>query len=152
MAFTEQAFHFCLWDFEVSNQAAFQNAQVVNSHPLLTELKIQLKEYFSGKRKNFDVPLSLKGTHFQMKAWQTLLEIPFGKTLSYSDQAKKMKKPQAVRAVGTANSKNPMCLIIPCHRVTRADGTLGGYAGGIEIKEKLLQLESQFCNNEVKSC
>lgn len=143
VAFSDQAFHFCLWEFEVTTEGAFKKAKEVKSHPLLSELKLQLQEYFSGKRKNFDLPLSLQGTPFQVKAWQALLEIPYGKTFSYSDQAKKMKQPKAVRAVGTANSKNPICLIIPCHRVTRSDGTLGGYAGGVQIKQKLLELESQ---------
>lgn len=143
VAFSDQAFHFCLWDFEVKTEAAFKTAKEVKTHPLLSELKSQLKEYFAGNRKEFDLPLSLQGTPFQVKAWQTLLEIPYGKTFSYSDQAKKMKQPKAVRAVGTANSKNPICLIIPCHRVTRSDGTLGGYAGGVQIKQRLLELESK---------
>lgn len=143
VAFSEEAFHFCLWDFEVKTETAFERAIFVKSHPLLTEFKTQVKEYFAGFRKDFDLPLNLQGTPFQVKAWQTLSEIPYGKTFSYADQAKKMKAPKAVRAVGTANSKNPICLIIPCHRVTRSDGTLGGYAGGIQIKQRLLELESK---------
>lgn len=146
VAFDDQSIHYCLWDFEVSDVEAFQSAREAKKHPLLDEIQLQLKEYFTGKRKEFNLPICLKGTDFQVKTWQALTEIPYGETASYSDQAKKMNRPSAIRAVGTANSRNPICLIVPCHRVTRADKTLGGYAGGVQIKRQLLDLESSFKN------
>lgn len=109
---------------------------------ILAQAKKELQEYFAGQRKNFDVPLDVQGTEFQKKVWQQLSEIPYGKTFSYSDIANKMKKPKAMRAVGSANGKNPVWIIIPCHRVIAANGTLGGYAGGLPMKKKLLELES----------
>ena len=108
---------------------------------ILDDTRAQLTEYFKGKRKQFDVPLDLGGTAFQRQVWRELAHIPFGQTLSYSDIAKRIKNPKAVRAVGSANGKNPVCIIIPCHRVIASDGTIGGYAGGIKIKQQLLELE-----------
>lgn len=108
---------------------------------ILIKTKTQLDEYFKGKRTEFDIPLSEKGTTFQLKVWKALKTIPFGKTKSYQDIANIVKKPQAYRAVGTANGKNPISIIIPCHRVINADGKLGGYAGGLKIKKQLLKLE-----------
>ena len=101
----------------------------------------QLTEYFGGKRKKFDIPLDLEGTEFQKQVWKELSKIPFGQTLSYRDVAQRIKNPKAVRAVGSANGKNPVCIIIPCHRVIAADGSIGGYTGGIQIKQQLLKLE-----------
>jgi methylated-DNA-[protein]-cysteine S-methyltransferase len=100
-----------------------------------------LDEYFDGRRKRFDIPFSLSGTNFQKQVWKELSKIPFGKTVSYKDIARKIKNPKAVRAVGSANGKNPMCIIIPCHRVIAADGSIGGYSGGITNKQKLLRFE-----------
>lgn len=108
---------------------------------VLDKTKMQIEQYLSGQRRVFDLPIDVQGTDFQKRVWRELSQIPYGKTLSYSDIAKKIKNDKAVRAVGTANGRNPICLIVPCHRVIAADGTLGGYAGGLEIKEKLLQLE-----------
>lgn len=108
---------------------------------ILEETQAQLEEYLDGKRKSFDLPLDVQGTSFQKKVWAELSKIPYGKTFSYKDIAKKIKNDKAVRAVGTANGRNPLSLIVPCHRVIAADGTLGGYAGGLPIKEKLLRLE-----------
>ncbi len=109
--------------------------------PLLLEAKRQLTEYFSGKRKNFDLPLAPKGTPFQQKVWTALQTIPYGETRSYQQIAEQIGSPKACRAVGLANNKNPIILASPCHRVIGADGQLVGYAGGIWIKEKLLALE-----------
>ena len=103
----------------------------------------QLQEYFRGERRDFDLPLDVKGTEFQKKVWQQLAKIPYGQTLSYRDVAQKIKKEKAFRAVGTANGRNPLSIIVPCHRVIAADGTLGGYAGGLKIKTHLLALERQ---------
>ena len=103
----------------------------------------QLTEYFDGSRKRFDVPFDLQGTPFQRKVWQELSRIPFGQTASYKEVAKRIKHPKAVRAVGSANGKNPVCIIIPCHRVIAADGSIGGYSAGIAIKRRLLGLEGK---------
>ena len=101
----------------------------------------QLEEYFAGQRKEFDIELTFSGTVFQHRVWKALSQIPFGKTVAYKDIAKKIKNPKAVRAVGTANGKNPFCIIVPCHRVIAADGSIGGYGGGIPIKRQLLAIE-----------
>ncbi len=103
----------------------------------------QISEYFSKKRTSFDLSLDLKGTAFQKKVWTQLSKIPYGKTVSYKDVATQIKNHKAVRAVGTANGKNPVCIVIPCHRVIASDGSLGGYTGGLDIKTKLLALETQ---------
>jgi methylated-DNA-[protein]-cysteine S-methyltransferase len=101
----------------------------------------QLEEYFSGRRRRFDLPLDLRGTDFQKRCWQELLEIPYGETRSYAQIARAIGNPQAVRAVGLANGQNPIAIIVPCHRVIGSDGSLTGYGGGLEAKRKLLELE-----------
>ncbi|MFM8417919.1 MAG: methylated-DNA--[protein]-cysteine S-methyltransferase [Actinomycetota bacterium] len=101
----------------------------------------QLREYFAGMRRRFDVPLHLEGTDFQERAWAAMRKIPFGSTISYAQQAKQIGKPRATRAVGTANGANPVPIIVPCHRVIASDGSLGGYALGLAMKRKLLALE-----------
>lgn len=101
----------------------------------------QLLEYLQGKRTSFDIPIKLNGTEFQKKVWKALLEIPYGKTCSYEDIAKKIGNKNACRAVGGANNKNPIMIIVPCHRVVGKNGSLVGYAGGLDVKRKLLELE-----------
>jgi methylated-DNA-[protein]-cysteine S-methyltransferase len=101
----------------------------------------QLGEYLGGKRREFDLELDFSGTPFQESVWKALREVPFGKTISYKQLAVMIRNPKAVRAVGSANGKNPLAIIIPCHRVIAADGSIGGYSGGIENKEKLLAWE-----------
>jgi len=103
----------------------------------------QLEEYFRGQRRDFDLPLEMDGTDFQKKVWSELAKIPYGKTCSYRDVAKEIKNDKAVRAVGTANGRNPIAIIVPCHRVIAADGTLGGYGGGLDNKTKLLDIEKR---------
>lgn len=110
---------------------------------LLRAIK-QLMEYFAGRRKVFDVPLDILGTEFQRKVWDELSRVPYGSTCSYTDIARRIRNAKAVRAVGTANGRNPLSIIIPCHRVVSANGTLGGYAGGLETKAKLLRLEGAW--------
>jgi methylated-DNA-[protein]-cysteine S-methyltransferase len=100
-----------------------------------------LTQYFAGDRKKFDLPFDLTGTPFQVKAWKTLTRIPYGKTISYSEQAKAMRKAKAFRAVGSANGKNPILIIIPCHRVIASNGGLGGYSLGLKMKRQLMKLE-----------
>ena len=103
----------------------------------------QLREYFQGKRQDFDVPLDLAGTDFQRKVWSALQKIPYGRTASYADIARRIRNPKAMRAVGLANGRNPVAIIVPCHRVIGADGSLTGYGGGLERKRTLLDLESE---------
>jgi methylated-DNA-[protein]-cysteine S-methyltransferase len=119
------------------------NDQVKNAaaQKILSATKKQLEQYFAGKRTAFDIPLDLVGTDFQQLAWRALCRIPFGKTISYGDQAKNIKKPKAFRAVGSANGKNPIPIIVPCHRVVAGDGSLGGYSLGLKMKKQLLALE-----------
>jgi len=102
----------------------------------------QLDEYFARKRKDFDLPLWVAGTQFQEQVWLTLAEIPYGETISYAELARWVGRPQAFRAVGQANGANPIPIILPCHRVIAADGTIGGYGGGLPTKRQLLALES----------
>lgn len=108
--------------------------------PLLEEAMKQLGEYFDKKRRDFSLPLKPEGTAFQKKAWEALLKIPYGCTISYGEEAQRMGC-SCARAVGGANGRNPIMIVIPCHRVIRNDGTIGGYTGGVEIKEYLLELE-----------
>ena len=113
-----------------------------NETALLKEAIKQLNEYLDGKRTLFDLPLEPKGTEFQKKVWNALKEIPFGETRSYGEIAKIIGNEKASRAVGMANNKNPIAIIVPCHRGIGANGKLVGYAGGLDLKKKLLQLES----------
>ncbi len=101
----------------------------------------QLREYFAGKRREFDLPLAPEGTPFQLKTWQTLRGIPYGGTTSYGEIARRIGKPKAIRAVGAANGRNPLPIVVPCHRVIGSDGSLTGYGGGMAIKKMLLELE-----------
>jgi O-6-methylguanine DNA methyltransferase len=101
----------------------------------------QLEEYFAGGRREFTFPLDLRGTDFQLACWRALLAIPYGETRSYGDIARAVGKPNAFRAVGMANNRNPIAIVVPCHRVIASDGTLCGYGGGLDVKRKLLELE-----------
>ncbi len=139
----------CRIDFTVKSEKSFiesihadyNTIPIKSSQPFKKIIK-QLQEYFSGKRKKFNIPLDLSsGTLFQQKVWKTLLEIPYGKTESYKWVARQIRKPKATRAVGNANGKNPIPIIIPCHRVVSSDGGLGGYSAGLHNKRKLLKLE-----------
>ena len=112
---------------------------------LINKTYKELDEYFNSKRKKFDIPLKIEGTEFQKKVWNALLEIPYGETRSYLDIAKRVGNPKASRAVGMANHNNKIIIIIPCHRVRGSKKKLVGYAGGLDVKEKLLKLE-QNCN------
>lgn len=109
--------------------------------PLLKKACCQLEEYFEGKRKSFDIPLCPEGTEFQKRVWQALLKIPYGQTATYKDIAAATGNIKAVRAVGMANNRNPVAIFIPCHRIIGSNGKLVGYAGGLDIKKKLLQIE-----------
>ncbi len=109
--------------------------------PVLKKARIQLDQYFRGRLKNFSLPVSLDGTDFQKKVWRALLKIPYGTTKSYQQVAKAIGRPKAVRAVASAIGANPICLVVPCHRVIGSNGTLTGYAYGLKRKKALLRLE-----------
>lgn len=110
----------------------------------LKEAAVQLQEYFARERKKFDLTLAPEGTDFQQEVWQKLLEVPYGKTRSYLDIAKQMGDQKVIRAAASANGKNPIAIIIPCHRIIGSDGSLTGYAGGLTRKKQLLDLESNY--------
>jgi methylated-DNA-[protein]-cysteine S-methyltransferase len=128
--------------FSVTSKApdCFENRET----PLIKKAAAQLGEYLKGKRKTFDLPLKMNGTAFQVKVWKALQRIPYGKTCSYGEIAAKIGNPKACRAVGMANNRNPIAIIVPCHRVIGKDGSLTGYAGGLDIKKKLLKLEGSY--------
>ena len=111
--------------------------------PLLKEAARQIEQYFAKERRAFDLPLAMEGTAFQKMVWEALLEIPYGKTATYGDIARKIMRPMAFRAVGMACHGNPIAIIVPCHRVIGANGKLTGYAEGLDIKKTLLQLETE---------
>ncbi len=110
--------------------------------PLIKRAFEEIEEYLNGLRKTFDLPILPKGTPFQKRVWDELLKIPYGKTISYKELARRTGNEKACRAVGMANNKNPIMIIIPCHRVVGSDGSLTGYAGGLEMKQTLLNLEN----------
>jgi methylated-DNA-[protein]-cysteine S-methyltransferase len=112
-------------------------------HPLLRMARVQLQDYFDGARTRFDLPLDFIGTDFQCAVWRALLDIPFGQTRSYAQIAAAIGRPKAVRAVGAANGRNPISIIAPCHRVVGSNGALTGFAGGLEAKAFLLDLEKR---------
>ena len=111
---------------------------------LISKTINEIKEYLNGNRKKFDIPIKLNGTGFQKKVWNELLKIPYGETCSYKDIAIRINNEKGVRAVGMANHNNPIAIIVPCHRVIGKNGKLVGYAGGIDIKSKLLEIEKLF--------
>ena len=117
-------------------------AGTAGDNPILSKAQRQLEEYFAGRRTDFELPITLTGTPFQKKTWQALLTIPYGETRSYSQQAQIIGNPKAVRAVGRTNGLNPIAIVVPCHRVIGKSGKLTGYAGGLEIKRFLLELEN----------
>ena len=125
-----------------------QSESLQNSNSLLKNAFRQLGEYFEGRRQKFDLSLKPYGTKFQRSAWESLLSIPYGETRSYLQQAEYIHNPKAIRAIGQANSRNPIPIIIPCHRVIGKNGSLTGYAGGLERKKRLLALEHSFMHEQ----
>lgn len=130
-----------LWEAEDFSRVKLDTPLEDKQHPILLETEDQLKAYFTGKRKSFDIPLDLRGTAFQQQVWQALLTIPFGVTKSYGVIAQQIGDPKTVRAVGGALNKNPVSIIVPCHRVIGASGKLVGFAGGLANKSYLLNIE-----------
>lgn len=130
-----------LWENDNPQRVQLDPLIENKNHPILIQAERELTEYFDGKRKTFAVKLNPKGTAFQNKVWNALKTIPFGETRSYGEVAKQIGSARAVRAVGAANGKNPLSVIVPCHRVIGASGDLTGFAGGLKTKERLLALE-----------
>ena len=130
-----------LWEDDNPKRVRLNLVDEEPRNPILIETERQLTEYFAGKRKSFTMKLDFNGTDFQKSVWQALLKIHFGQTRSYGEIAKSVGNPKAVRAVGAANGKNPISIIAPCHRVIGSTGKLTGFAGGLDVKAQLLELE-----------
>jgi len=126
--------------FDRERSAGLKKAET----PLIQKAAAQIKEYFAGERKIFKLPIVMRGTEFQMAVWQALQKIPYGETRTYKEIAASIGRPKAVRAVGMANNRNPISIIVPCHRVIGHDGKLVGYGGGLPLKQYLLELERRI--------
>jgi methylated-DNA-[protein]-cysteine S-methyltransferase len=142
---SERGLRAILWGAEdAARIASVDDADLVEGHtPLLDRAVTQLEEYFAGTRRDFDLPLDPQGTPFQQSAWMVLRTIPYGRTMSYGEQARKLGDPNKARAVGAANGKNPLSIVVPCHRVIGSTGDLTGFGGGLEAKSWLLDHERQ---------
>ncbi|HEY1231867.1 MAG TPA: methylated-DNA--[protein]-cysteine S-methyltransferase [Candidatus Binatia bacterium] len=132
-----------LWESEGPDRVKLDAPMLAPEHPILIETERQLAEYFTGARTQFDLRIEPHGSEFQKKVWDALRKIPFGQTRSYLELAKALGSPAASRAVGFANGKNPLSIIVPCHRIIGSDGSLTGFAGGLETKAALLALEAK---------
>ena len=130
-----------LWPVERDGRVTFAERIDVGEHPILDKARSQIAEYLAGNRSSFDIPLDLVGTDFQVDVWHALDQIPFGETRSYGELADQLNRPGAARAVGAATGRNPVSLIIPCHRLVGSSGKLTGFAGGIDAKRWLLEHE-----------
>lgn len=130
-----------LWENDRPGRVRLAPVIEASDHPILRETERQLGAYFAGELKAFTVPLAVEGTEFQKSVWEALMTIPFGETRSYAEIARQVGRPTAFRAVGAANGRNPISIIAPCHRVVGSGGDLTGFAGGLEIKERLLHHE-----------
>lgn len=141
-----------LWGRDKPSQAdvALGEMRRDDGDRILMETERQLREYFDGKRKEFSLRLDMRGTAFQKDVWEALLAIPYGETTSYGEIAKKIGRPSASRAVGAANGANPIPIVVPCHRVIGSTGKLTGFGGGLDVKEKLLGIESQGKPGQLK--
>ena len=136
-------------EFHQSRHPVRRDGWQPGDHPLLHETARQLGEYFAGQRQAFALPLAPRGTAFQCTVWHTLATIPFGDTISYAQLASRVGKPTAMRAVGAANGRNPLPIVLPCHRVIGADGSLTGFGGGLPTKRFLLQLEGALPRDDL---
>jgi methylated-DNA-[protein]-cysteine S-methyltransferase len=130
-----------LWEKDRPRRVILPDLVENPAHPLLLRTERELNEYFSRSRNSFTVPLDMRGTYFQKQVWEALLGIPFGETRTYGQLANQLGNPKATRAVGAANGRNPIAIIVPCHRVIGFSGKLTGFAGGLDAKEHLLKLE-----------
>ena len=134
-----------LWPNDDPKRVRVGERVAAPEHPILVRAERELRAYFAGERTSFTVPLDASGTEFQKKAWAALLTIPYGETRSYGELARQIGNPKASRAVGAANGRNPISIIVPCHRAIASDGALTGFAGGLETKRHLLALEARGC-------
>ncbi len=132
-----------LWENDDPRRVRLAELAEQSSHPVLLRVEQELREYFNGKRNAFTVPLEMRGTPFQKQVWGALLEIPFGETRTYGQLADQLGNPNATRAVGAANGRNPLSIVVPCHRVISHSGKLTGFAGGLHAKAHLLRLEGR---------
>jgi methylated-DNA-[protein]-cysteine S-methyltransferase len=132
-----------LWEYDDPRRVRLGELREDTNHPVLLQIERQLGEYFAGTRKAFTVDLDMVGTEFQKKVWEALLAIPFGETRTYADIARQIGSPNAFRAVGAANGRNPVSIVAPCHRAIGSDGSLTGFAGGLSAKQYLLTLEGR---------
>jgi methylated-DNA-[protein]-cysteine S-methyltransferase len=132
-----------LWENDDPKRVRVGDLIDAPQHPILVQAERELREYFAGERRSFSVPLDASGTAFQKKAWAVLLTIPYGETRSYGQLAAQVGNPKASRAVGAANGRNPISIIVPCHRAIASDGALTGFAGGLDAKRHLLALEAR---------
>ena len=132
-----------LWPNDDPKRVRVGERAAAPEHPILVRAERELRAYFAGERTSFTVPLDAAGTEFQKKAWAALLTIPYGETRSYGELARQIGNPKASRAVGAANGRNPISIIVPCHRAIASDGALTGYAGGLDAKRHLLALEAR---------
>jgi methylated-DNA-[protein]-cysteine S-methyltransferase len=139
---TDDGLSAILWENDRPRRVPLRLEAEASDHPILVEAERQLTEYFAGRRTRFDLAFDVAGTPFQRKVWNALLAIPFGETRSYGQIAEQIGSPRAVRAVGAANGRNPLSIVAPCHRVVGANGALTGFAGGLDVKARLLALEA----------
>ena len=130
-----------LWENDSPRRVPLNGLVEDDRHPVLLKAERQLQEYFAGSRRAFDLPLDMRGTTFQKDVWEALLAIPYGETRSYGQLAKQLGRPSASRAVGAANGRNPISIVVPCHRVIGSSGKLTGFAGGLDVKARLLDME-----------
>ena len=140
---TDRGLAAILWEKDDPKRIRMASLVENKNHPVLRAAALELREYFAGTRTSFSIPFDPAGTEFQRKVWDALSEIPFGETRSYKDIAMRVGNPAAVRAVGAANGKNPLSIMVPCHRVIGSSGALTGFAGGLGIKSQLLALEAR---------
>jgi methylated-DNA-[protein]-cysteine S-methyltransferase len=133
-----------IWRISLPGDVLLEEASDAGADPILAKAAKQLLEYFAGECQTFDFPMQAQGSAFQQRVWTALGQIPFGTTRSYGEVAKVIGKPTASRAVGAANGKNPLAIVVPCHRVIGANGMLTGYAGGLDIKKWLLDFEAKI--------
>lgn len=139
---SDQGLMAILWANDNPNRVPLGSMKRDDANPVLIQTRLQLEQYFAGKRQRFVLPLNFVGTDFQKQVWQSLLTIPFGETRSYGQIALQIGKPKAARAVGAANGRNPISIVIPCHRVIGSNGELTGFAGGLKAKAYLIEIEN----------
>lgn len=139
---SERGLRAVLWPDDPDGRVRLEESDPAAVSPIADAACEQLLEYFAGDRKQFDLPIDLVGTDFQVAVWESLADIPYGATATYGQQAERIGRPSAVRAVGSANGRNPVSIVLPCHRVIGSNGSLTGFAGGIDAKRFLLDLEA----------